>query len=293
MWIETISSFDRPMDRPQSDLISIGQTRRGSDRRRTQDAAVFLETQQIAAIPGGPPSAKTTSEKERDVFMPDRVQIALGSSSANRTIVSGTSYPMRTKRTDLPRHERLIEARSRLYPGPTAASRAFGWPKETLTQHENGTRPLSRKAAEKYAAAFGVGAGWLLYGDRSNKGSKGPFVRFGGVIGAGQQVFPSDQLDGTTEGTIADEDAEAFEVMGDSMLPLAQPGDVVFFGSPRPPARLIGRECLVEMIDGMRLFKTIERGSRPGLFDLISYNASPLRDVEIVKAGPFLGVRRK
>lgn len=200
---------------------------------------------------------------------------------------------MRTKRTDLPRHERLIEARSRLYPGPTAASRAFGWPKETLTQHENGTRPLSRQAAERYAAAFGVGAGWLLYGDRSSKGSKGPFVRFGGIIGAGQQVFPSDQLDGSTEGIVADEDAEAFEVKGDSMLPLAHPGDVVFFGSPRPPSRLIGRECLVELTDGMRLFKTIERGSRAGLFDLVSYNASPLRDVEIVKAGPFLGVRRK
>lgn len=201
---------------------------------------------------------------------------------------------MRKKRTDAIHHDRLIEARAKMFPdGPTAASRAFGWPESTLIQHENGTRPLTREGALRYAAAFGVGAGWLLYGEQGVRGKKGPLVRFGGIIGAGQQVYPSDQIDGTTVGGIADEDAEAFEVAGDSMLPLAQPGDTVFFGSPRPPARLIGRECLVELIDGMRLFKTIERGSRAGLFDLISYNASPIRDVEIVKAGPFLGVRRK
>lgn len=225
--------------------------------------------------------------------MPYRVQNALHSSSAKCTPMDGILSPMRNKRTDAARHERLIEARARLYPGPTAASRAFGWPKETLTQHENGTRSLSRQAAEKYAAAFGVGAGWLLYGDRSAKGAKGPMVRFGGAIGAGQQVIPSDHLDGMTDGLLADEDAEAFQIVGDSMLPLARPGDTVFFGSPRPPSRLIGEESLVELVDGTRLFKTIERGSRAGLYDLVSYNASTIRDVEIVKAGPFLGVRRR
>lgn len=222
-----------------------------------------------------------------------RVQNALDTSSAKCTHGFDNLLAMKRKRNDLQRHERLIEARSRLYPGPTAAARAFGWPKETLTQHENGTRPLSRQAAERYAAAFGVGAGWLLYGDRSNRGNKGPYVRFGGAIGAGHQVIPSDHLDGEIEGVIATDDAEAFEVVGDSQMPLARPGDIVFFGSPRPPSRLIGCECLVEMTDGTRLFKTLERGSRPGLYNLISYNALPIRDVEIVKAGPFLGVRRK
>jgi hypothetical protein len=199
---------------------------------------------------------------------------------------------MQKRRSDKVRHERLMEARARLYSGPTEAAKAFGWPKETLTQHENGTRPLSRQAAEKYAAAFGVGAGWLLFGDTGFKGMKGPPIRFGGAIGAGQMVVPSSDLDGTTDGLISDQDAEAFQIVGDSMLPLARPGDIVFFGSPRPPSRLIGSECLVELVDGTRLFKTIERGSRPGFFDLVSHNASTIRDQEIVKAGPLIGIRR-
>lgn len=263
------------------------------DLRRHHEAAVFLETPQASAIPMDPPSNETTSEKDRDMVMPHRVQNALHSSSAKCTIGFASVRAMKRKRTDLQRHERLIEARARLYPGPAAAAEAFGWPKATLTQHENGTRPLSRQAAVRYAAAFGVGAGWLLYGERGNKAVKGPMVRFGGAIGAGHQVIPSSDLDGEIEGIIADEDAEAFEVVGDSQLPLARPGDVVFFGSPRPPKRLIGCECLVELTDGTRLFKTIENGSRAGLYDLVSYNALPIRDVEIVKAGPFLGVRRK
>ncbi len=35
----------------------------------------------------------------------------------------------------------------------------------TLISHENGNRAISRKAAEKYADAFGRTAGWLLFGE--------------------------------------------------------------------------------------------------------------------------------
>lgn len=35
----------------------------------------------------------------------------------------------------------------------------------TLTSNENGNRDISRKMAQVYAEAFGVSAGWLLYGD--------------------------------------------------------------------------------------------------------------------------------
>lgn len=53
------------------------------------------------------------------------------------------------------------------YATPTeaaAASRgALG--KDLLISNENGHRPISRKAAQKYAEAFGVKAGWILYGD--------------------------------------------------------------------------------------------------------------------------------
>ena len=37
----------------------------------------------------------------------------------------------------------------------------------TLISNENGNREISRKAAEKYGAAFGVDPGWILYGSNS------------------------------------------------------------------------------------------------------------------------------
>lgn len=53
------------------------------------------------------------------------------------------------------------------YPSATKAweahKRTLG--KDLLISNLNGHRPISRKAAEKYAAAFGVSAGWILYGD--------------------------------------------------------------------------------------------------------------------------------
>ena len=53
------------------------------------------------------------------------------------------------------------------YPTPTAAWAAHRslLGKDLLISNENGNRPISRKAAEKYAEAFGVPAGWILYGD--------------------------------------------------------------------------------------------------------------------------------
>lgn len=69
-------------------------------------------------------------------------------------------------RMDLPK-DRLKQARAAAgYDNPTDAARAHrDLNKNTLISHENGNRPLSRQAAEKYGRAFGVLAGWLLYGE--------------------------------------------------------------------------------------------------------------------------------
>ncbi|MCO5080911.1 MAG: transcriptional regulator [Rhizobiaceae bacterium] len=66
--------------------------------------------------------------------------------------------------------ERLQLARAKAgFKNPADASRAFrDINQNTLTSHENGNRTISRKAAEKYARHFGVEAGWILYGDRSD-----------------------------------------------------------------------------------------------------------------------------
>lgn len=192
--------------------------------------------------------------------------------------------------------QRLRELREkRGFATATQAAAAFGWNKFTYTQHENGTRDLSRKAAQRYATAYLSSAGWLLYGERGPSGTKArtaPIVRFAGIIGAGQQVEPSDQIDGEVMGLVVTEPSEAFEVAGDSMLPVAMHGDIVFCGLPVDPRQLIGRECIVELDDGRRFLKRLRRGSVDGLYDLESYNASTIADVKVIRAGRLLGIRR-
>jgi hypothetical protein len=68
---------------------------------------------------------------------------------------------------ELPK-DRLKRARAAAgYASPTDAANAFPRDinKNTLISHENGNRPISRKAAEKYGELFGAKAGWILFGD--------------------------------------------------------------------------------------------------------------------------------
>lgn len=84
-----------------------------------------------------------------------------------------------------PRH-RLQQARAEAgYASPSDAARALrDINKNTLISHENGNRPLSRKAAEKYGRLFGVDPGWLLFNGEGGSLSGGHF----GFDEAGRQI---------------------------------------------------------------------------------------------------------
>jgi hypothetical protein len=172
------------------------------------------------------------------------------------------------------------------------AARAFGWPMATYTQHENGRRPLSRQAAPKYAKAFRVSASWLLYGDGSSR-LKIPNLQFGGTFRSNKISADFDGVANENDTVIGIDGGMIVGVEGDSLIPLAYDTDVLFFGPAQNPRTLIGKEALAELVDGQRLFRVIERGSKPGHYDLMFFNSSPLRDVEITRAHAFLGVRRR
>ena len=116
-------------------------------------------------------------------------------------------------------------------------------------------------------------------------GAREPTIPIAGCVGAGAavplhdatedggiyQVAPPSQLRGmSNSGDIA-----AVEVTGDSMVPMYQPGDVLFFSRKTHegiPDEDIGRPCIVEDTDGMAWVKQVKRGDQPGLFHLISLN---------------------
>lgn len=59
--------------------------------------------------------------------------------------------------------DRLRKARQdRGFTTAADAARAFGWSEVTYTSHENGTRGIRKDAAQRYAKAFGVSAGYIL-----------------------------------------------------------------------------------------------------------------------------------
>ena len=67
----------------------------------------------------------------------------------------------------------------------------------------------------------------------------------------------------------------AVEVEGDSMVPMYQPGHVLFFSRNSHEGVLsedVGFPCVVECEDGNAWVKLVKRGDEPGLFHLISLN---------------------
>ena len=79
------------------------------------------------------------------------------------------------------------------------------------------------------------------------------------------------------------EETIAFEVVGDSMLPRYENGDiiVVYREQRHPPSSFYGEEAAVRLKSGERYLKTIERGKSPTLVNLTSFNAKPIKGVKL------------
>lgn len=76
-------------------------------------------------------------------------------------------------------------------------------------------------------------------------------------------------------------EAVALQVAGGSMHTKARDGSLIYFDhqEPVPPSYLIGEACVVETYDGRVLYKYLQRGSKPGLYDLVSDVGEIIPDV--------------
>jgi phage repressor protein C with HTH and peptisase S24 domain len=189
---------------------------------------------------------------------------------------------------DMGMAKRLKEARELAgYRTASEAAAKLRLKEQTYLAHENGSRGFTKKAPF-YSAKYSVNLEWLVTGRGLPSANKVAVV---GYVGAGQKIIPiDDHMRGAGLDSVeAPPGAKAtglaaVKVRGDSMYPAYQDGDVILYGEHEPPAELIGREVVVKTVSEEMFIKHLETGSKPGCYTLRSYNATPLRDVEILWA---------
>jgi repressor LexA len=110
-----------------------------------------------------------------------------------------------------------------------------------------------------------------------------------GRVGAGASIGPElEQMPPEGLGEVElpfpiAEETIAFEVVGDSMLPKYENGDiiVVYRDQRHPLTSFYGEEAAVRLKSGERYLKTIERGKTGHVVNLTSFNAKPITSVKL------------
>ena len=87
----------------------------------------------------------------------------------------------------------------------------------------------------------------------------------------------------------------ALEVVGSSMLPKYDPGDIIYVRRDHDGIlpSYIGKFCAVRTSDGGTFLKMLASGSRPDRHTLRSLNAEDMTDIEVEWASPVLFVMPK
>lgn len=112
-------------------------------------------------------------------------------------------------------------------------------------------------------------------------------VKLIGYVGAGAAAHYYDEADlGTVPAPDgATPDTVAMEIRGESLGALFEHW-LVYYDDVRSPITpdLIGRLCVVGLVDGRVLVKKIQRAKTPGLYHLLSNTEAPILDAEVVWA---------
>ena len=108
-------------------------------------------------------------------------------------------------------------------------------------------------------------------------------VGAGAAIGPEHEQVPPEGLGEVELPFPIAEETIAFEVVGDSMLPKYENGDiiVVYREQRYPLSSFFGEEAAVRLKSGERYLKTIERGNSAHVVNLTSFNAKPIAGVKL------------
>ena len=183
---------------------------------------------------------------------------------------------------------------------PTELARKAGLSPSTLTRFMNAPvkHTLSLPSLYKLGMVTGMAIPNAIL--QGSSGRRAPVV---GHVGAGEQVFPVDDViagsgfERVEAPPASDEELVAVIVRGSSMFPVFWDGDVLFYARDAQFNRqdCLYNECIVRIVDGGAYVKRIMPGSTEAVYSLHSYNAPPLLDIEIEWAAPiqFHDMRRR
>jgi hypothetical protein len=182
--------------------------------------------------------------------------------------------------------DRLIWARrNRGFHTAVEAVEAFGWKQSTYLGYESGDRTPHWTKVKQIARDFGVRWPWLLDGEGVPTAKAARRMRLMGYVGAGNEIHP---FDGDALGDEIDmppgtaDELEAVRVDGNSMYPRYFAGEIIYYRKlQEAPARFIGRECVVKLLDGRMFVKILRQGTLPRMFNLDSWNAGPIENIAV------------
>jgi phage repressor protein C with HTH and peptisase S24 domain len=172
---------------------------------------------------------------------------------------------------------RIREIRKKLKLTLEQVAEAAGTTNQHLGMLERGKRGLTLEWMERIAPALGVEVAELL---DTTDARKIPVV---GYVGAGFQIYP---VDDHMKGAGLDEvdappgfvskSAVAVIVKGDSMVPVLDEGDVIYYDQRLESdfESLLGRMCVVQCTDGSTYVKQLRQTE--GRLWLHSHNADPI-----------------
>lgn len=149
----------------------------------------------------------------------------------------------------------------------------LGVDKSTVWRYESGALDLFQKSASEIARVLGVVSPEHLLTSFPDP------VRLIGNVGAGAEVIPLDDETIWIDAPPGLHEPMAVEVVGRSMMPVYRPRDVLFAERrDRAADDVIGQDCIVQVTDGRRLVKRVQRGHIKGMYRLYSYDTQDETD---------------
>jgi phage repressor protein C with HTH and peptisase S24 domain len=167
----------------------------------------------------------------------------------------------------------------------------------TVHRWEKGFYDPDESALQRLSAMTDLPPAYFRYGEQAVAQTRRA-VTVIGHVGTDGQV----SLDDSKSGGAPTIDAPASEalsavaivVRGDSLYPVYQDGDVIFYGleASNDEAAFLGRECVVKISKGPTLLKRVMRGSERGSYLLLSHNGSPVDNARLDWAAPVRWIKR-